>query len=92
MSDWRKEEIREQLDDLGAFRREVEAERADAEAALENAKEAVRTSLVNAHIESDLFASLERELDRRLAGIFQSTAVWAHRAAEAGIPEDEVLR
>ena len=92
MTDWRKEEIREQLDDLGAFRRDVEAERGEAEAVLEQAKEAVRTSLVKAHVESDLFARLERELDKKLAGIYQSTALWSHRAAEAGIPEDEVLR
>jgi len=88
---WRKEEIVEQLDDLGAYRREVEAERTQAEATLRKAEDAIRESVQSSLQMSATFADLERDIDARLARIFRSTAAWAYRAAQAGIPEREVL-
>ncbi|MBN8868744.1 MAG: hypothetical protein J0H66_02575 [Solirubrobacterales bacterium] len=88
---YRKEEILEQLDDLGAFRRETEAERIKAEKALAEAEETVRDSINDANALAEKFAELEREIDARLDGIYRSTAKWSHRAAQAGISEGEVL-
>lgn len=89
---FRKEEIFDQLDDLGAYRRDLEAERAVAKEALERARNEVRSSLSKAIDEAERFAELEASIDEGLARVFQSTALWAHRAAETGIPETEVLR
>lgn len=89
--DWSADEIRAQLDDLGAFRRDTESERDQAEAELEEAKAVVRDALERSHVLSDRFAAKERELDERLSGIYKSTALWAHRAAQAGISEEEVV-
>lgn len=91
VTDWSREEIQAQLDDLGAFRRDTEAERDKAERALSGAKEEARASLLTAQALSDEFSKLERDLDAKLASIYKSTALWSHRAAQAGIPEEEVV-